>query len=56
MNPTMARAELVELCRRLEHDPDRVSRIVVTAHKVTVEYVHAVVGNGELEPAVDDSP
>lgn len=59
MNPTVPRAELVAMCERLDHDPDRVSRIVITAHKVTVEYVHAVVGNGvdvDLEPAADDSP
>ena len=46
MLETISRAELVALCERLGHDPDRVARIVCEPKVVTVEYVHPVVGKG----------
>ena len=48
MNSPVARAELIELCELLGHDPDRVRRIVITQIEITVEYVHPISDRTEL--------
>ena len=41
---TITQAELFELCKRLGHDPARVSRITIEPDVVVVEYAHPITG------------
>jgi hypothetical protein len=41
---TITQAELFELCKRLGHDPARVSRIIIEPDVVVVEYAHPITG------------
>lgn len=41
---TISQTEIMELCRRLGHDPARVARITIEPHVVIVEYEHPITG------------
>jgi hypothetical protein len=41
---TISQAEIMELCKRLGHDPARVARITIEPHVVIVEYEHPITG------------
>ena len=48
---TYTQAEVFELCKRLGHDPAKVSRITIEPHVVVVEYEHPIIG---IDPAGPD--
>jgi hypothetical protein len=41
---TISQTEIMELCKRLGHDPARVARITIEPHVVIVEYEHPITG------------
>jgi hypothetical protein len=41
---TISQTEIMELCKRLGHDPARVARITIEPHVVVVEYEHPITG------------
>lgn len=49
---TYTRTEVFELCKRLGHDPARVSRITIEPHVVVVEYEHPILGEDPGSPDV----
>lgn len=42
MNEALTRNELMDLCRRLGHDPERVSQIILEPTGVQVIYTHPI--------------
>lgn len=49
---TYPRAKVMELCRELGHEPDRVSLIVIEPGWIKVEYIHPVTGEGPSNEAI----
>jgi hypothetical protein len=45
---TITQSEIMELCKRLGHDPAKVARITIEPHVVVVEYEHPITG---VDPA-----